>query len=492
VRVLALDQGTSATKAVVVDVDANRQGITVLAEVDVPVTGQRYDGDAVEQDPEALWRSILDAATAALRSVGGAGGVDCLGVGNQGETVLAWRRSSGEPLTPALVWQDRRAVSITERLQPWGQRLQQLTGLPLDPYFAAAKQTWVREQLLDAEQRDDADVVVTTIDAWVLNRLCGRAVTDAATASRTQLLDLDSTRWSSEACGAFGIDLASLPDVVACDEPLGDTHAFGSPLPVTGAVVDQQAALFAQGCRAAGESKCTYGTGAFLLANLGDTPHRSHNQLATSVAWATRDGDVRYCADGQVYTVGAAVRWLQRLGLIDEPADLDRVGGATPGSGGAVFVPSLAGVGAPRWVPEARGSFSGLSLSTTREHLVHAFVLGIAAQVTMLARAVEDDLGSPLTALRVDGGLTRSTLLMQAQADLLGAPVEVYPHACATALGVAGFALRGHAGAGAEEALVTGWQPDQVFEPAIPRDEAEETYGRWLAALDASIAESQP
>lgn len=484
-RVLALDQGTSATKAVVVDLSGPR--MSIASEVDVPVTGQRYEGDAVEQDPEALWESVVAAGRAALDEGGAA---DCLGVGNQGETVLAWRRSDGSPVTTALVWQDRRAVSVTRRIATWAQRLHQLTGLPLDPYFAAAKQVWVREHLLDDTMRVDPDIVVTTIDAWVLHRLTGRYATDAATASRTQLLDLDSTRWSSEACAAFGLEVASLPEVVACDTELGTTTVFGDPLPVTGLVVDQQAALLAQGCTGTGDSKCTYGTGAFLLANVGATPTRSHNALPTSVAWTLRDGTVRYCADGQVFTVGAAVSWLQRIGLIEQPGDLDRLGGSVPDDGGAVFVPSLAGVGAPRWAPQARGTFSGLALSTTREHLVRAFVVGIAAQVTMLARAVEDDLGSHLTSLRVDGGLTRSALLMQVQADLLGVPVEEYPYACATALGVAALAARGWGGPGAEDAIVAGWRPVRVFEPRMDRASAEEVYGRWEAALDASIAEA--
>lgn len=489
-RVLALDQGTSATKAVVVDVSAGSAGdrLRFLSEVDVPVTGQHFDGDAVEQDPEALWDSIVVAGSKAMDDAGGA---DCLGIGNQGETVLAWRRGSGAPVTPAVVWQDRRAVSVTDAMAQHAARLHQVTGLPLDPYFAAAKLVWVRDNLLDSALRADDDVVVTTVDSWVLHRLCGAFATDAATASRTQLLDLDATAWSDEACAAFGIEARELPPVVECDREMGTSDTFGRALPVTGAIVDQQAALFAQGCVQQGMSKCTYGTGAFLLAQLGTTAHRSHNQLATSVAWALRGQPSTYCSDGQVYTVGAAVSWLQRVGLVSTPDDLDVLAGAADDDGGVVFVPSLAGVGAPRWVPDARGSFSGLSLSTTREHLVCAFVTGIAAQVTMLARAVEDDLGGSLTALRVDGGLTNSDVLMQTQADLLGVPVEVYPYSCATALGVAAFALRGAAGPGSEDAIVAGWRPARVFEPRLDRRDAEEIYGRWLAALDASIAESQ-
>ncbi|MFZ0324208.1 MAG: FGGY family carbohydrate kinase [Actinomycetes bacterium] len=489
-RVLAIDQGTSATKAVVVDVTAD--SLTVQSDVDVVVGGLRYDGDAVEVDAANIWDSILEAGQRALTGLPKRSGppVDCVGIGNQGETVLAWRRSTGDAVTPALVWQDRRAVSVTDRLQASRARIEQITGLPLDPYFAAAKMTWVRGHLLDESQRDDPDVVVTTLDSWVLHRATGAFVTDAATASRTQLFDLDRTAWSDDACTAFAVKPEQLPEIVPCDTSIGETGAFGGSVPVTGLVVDQQAALFAQDCRTTGSSKCTYGTGAFLLANIGRTAHRSHNGLAASVAWQTGGDRPDYCLDGQVYTVGAAVSWLQRIGLISGPTDLDDLASSVTDDGGVVFVPSLAGVGAPRWVPEARGSFSGLSLSTERAHLVRAVVQGIAAQVTMLARAVEDDLGAPLTALRVDGGLTRSSMLMQLQADLLGIPVEVYPYSCATALGVAAFAARGHAGVGTELAITSGWTARRVFEPTLSRAAAEEVYGRWLAALDASIAEA--
>lgn len=481
-RALAIDQGTSATKAVVVDTDAG-----ILSDVDSPVTGTRFDGAAVEQDPEALWQSVVEAGRQALAA--GGGGVDCVGIGNQGETVLGWRRSTGEPVTTALVWQDRRAVAVTDRLADRADALHRLTGLPLDPYFAAPKMTWLREHLLGDDERRDPDVVVTTIDAWVLRRACGAYATDASTASRTLLLDVDAVAWDRKACDWFGLDVEALPRVVGCDGPLGETAAFGPRLPVTGAVVDQQAALFAQRGLESGDAKCTYGTGAFLLAQLGTTALRSGSGLATSVAWSLRGEQPRYCVDGQVYTVGSAVRWLERVGLVAEPADVDRLGLAVPDAGGVVFVPSLAGVGAPRWEPSARGAFAGLSLSTRREHLVHAVAEGIAAQVAMLAHGVEADLGAPLHALRVDGGLTRSRLVMQRQADLLGVPVEVYPHPCATALGVAAFALRGHAGPGAEDAVVQGWAPSAVYEPTWSRDQREERYGRWLAALEATLGD---
>jgi glycerol kinase len=488
VRALAIDQGTSATKAIVLDVDAG-----VVADVDVPVTGLSYHDDAVELDPESLWDSVVTAGHQALVAAGGTQGpgVDVIGVGNQGETVLAWRRSTGAPVSPALVWQDRRARSVTEELTDHAAMLHRLTGLPLDPYFAAPKMTWLRRHVLTTDLRNDPDVVVTTIDAWVLHRLTGEFVTDAATASRTLLLDLAARQWSDAACAAFGLDAAAQPRVIGCDSVIGETSVFGAAVPVASAIVDQQAALFAQGCRSRGDAKCTYGTGAFLLATVGDVPVSSSAGLATSVAWQLADGEHSYCVDGQVYTVGAAVRWLQRLGVIAGPEEVDQVGGSVDDTAGVQFVPSLAGVGAPDWRPAARGAFTGLTLGTSREHLVRAVAEGIAAQVTLLVRAIESDLGADLHALRVDGGLTRSTLVMQTQANLLGVPVEVYPHHCATAIGIGALALRGIATSTTEraaaDALTTQWAPTQVFEPAISLADASARFAQWETAYRATL-----
>jgi glycerol kinase len=488
VRALAIDQGTSATKAIVLDATGG-----VLAEVDVPVSGIDYRGDAVEVDPESLWDSVVTAGHQALLAAHGAqaAGIDVIGVGNQGETVLAWRRSTGAPIGPALVWQDRRARSVTEELADHATTLQRLTGLPLDPYFAAPKMTWLRRHVLTADLRDDPDVVVTTIDAWVLHRLTGEFVTDAATASRTLLLDVAARQWSDVACAVFDLDPAAQPRVIGCDSVIGETSVFGVSVPVASAIVDQPAALFAQGCRSRGDAKCTYGTGAFLLATVGELPVPSSAGLATSVAWQLADGEHAYCVDGQVYAVGAAVRWLQRLGLISGPEEVDQLGGSVTDTAGVQFVPSLAGVGAPDWSPAARGAFTGLTLGTSREHLVRAVAEGIAAQVTLLVRAIESDLGADLQALRVDGGLTRSTLVMQTQADLLGVPVEVYPHPCATAIGIGALALRGVATSSAQrtaaDALTTQWAPTQVFEPDVSRAEAGERFAQWQAAYRASL-----
>jgi len=475
VRILAIDQGTSATKALLVG-----PGQQVLGSAEVPV-GVRADGDAVEADPEELLGSVLAAGRAALAAAGARGSADAVALANQGETVLAWDRRTGRALTPAIVWQDRRSAGVCARLAPDAGWLAEVTGLPLDPYFAGPKMTWLREHLT-------RDGVVSTVDAWLLARLGAGYLTDAATASRTMLLDLDAADWSPRACAAFGLDPGDLPAVSDCAGPAGETSAFGGrPVPVTGLAVDQQAALAAQGCLAAGQAKCTYGTGAFLLATTGPRAVRSASGLSASVAWRL-GGVATYCLDGQVYTAGAAVTWLTRLGLLSRPEELDPLAASVADSGGVSFVPALAGLGAPHWRPAARGAFTGLSLSASRAHLARAVIEGIAASVALLARAAARDAGAPPSALRVDGGLTRSAVLLQAQADLLQAPVEVHRTPDATALGVAALA---RLGAGASGTLAEAVGPVRAEKVVEPRMSADEAAGR-IAAFEAAVESVAP
>jgi glycerol kinase len=332
--------------------------------------------------------------------------------------------------------------------------------------------------------------VITTTDTWLLARLGADYVTDAATASRTLLLDLDAAEWSAEACTAFGVDPGALPRVADCAGVAGETTAFGSAMPVAGLAVDQQAALLAERCFDAGQAKCTYGTGAFLLATTGARAVRSRGGLSSSVAWRLA-GTPSYCLDGQVYTAGAAIRWLGEVGLLAGAAELDAEGGSVPDSGGVLFVPALAGLGAPQWRPDARGAFLGLGLGTTRAHLIRAVIDGLAASVALLAGTVAADLGSPLTALRVDGGLTRSRVLLQAQADLLQLPVEVYEVPDATALGVAALARLGTGEASSVTEAVGPAEAQTVIEPRIGATEAAERLAAFGAGLQAVLAASR-
>jgi glycerol kinase len=472
-NILAIDQGTSATKALVVG-----PGGEVLGSGEVPVHPRSVPGHGVEQDPEELYASVIGAGSAALAAARAP--ADAIALANQGETVLAWDRRTGRPLTPAIVWQDRRSAAICTRLAGSAGRLAEITGLRLDPYFAAPKMTWVRENL-------SADGVVTTTDSWLLARLGAGYLTDASTASRTLLLDLDTVAWSAEACAAFGLDPDTLPEVADCAGVVGETTAFGPPLPVAGIAVDQQAALLAEGCLTAGEAKCTYGTGAFLLTTAGPEAVRSAGGLSTSVAWRLA-GRSTYCLDGQVYTAGAAVRWLTEIGLLARPADLDAVGGSVPDSGGVTFLPALAGLGAPHWRPAARGAFHGLGLGTTRAHMVRAVAEGIAASVALLAGCVAADTGAPLAALRVDGGLTRSRLLVQAQADLLQIPVQVCRSPDATALGVAALARLAMGDAASLAEAVWPVEVEATAEPAITHDQATQRLRQFDALLRAAAA----
>ncbi|MFI6934957.1 FGGY family carbohydrate kinase [Streptomyces sp. NPDC050287] len=470
--VLAVDQGTSGTKALVICPERGVLGTGFAA-----VRPRHLSGGLVEVDPAELYDSVVAAGTRALAEAGEP--VVALGLANQGETVLAWDPATGRPLTDALVWQDRRAESVCAQLTPHADELRQLTGLPLDPYFAAPKMAWIRRHLT-------TEGVVTTSDAWLVHRLTGAYVTDAATAGRTQLLDLDRVEWSPRALDLYGLSGERLPRVVDAAEFIGVSTAFGADIPLTAVLVDQQAALLAQRITAPGGAKCTYGTGAFLLAHTGGTPTRGTSGLVSCVAWRL-DGRTSYCLDGQVYTAASAVRWLTDLGVIAGAADLDTVGGAVPDSGGVTFVPALAGLAAPWWRGDLRGSLSGLGLDTGPGHLVRALCEGLAAQVVALAEAAATDLGDPLDVLRVDGGLTRSALLMQTQADLLQRPVEVSALPDATALGVGALARLGtEPGMTVAEAL-PDWKPAAVYEPRISADAAAERLAGFRAAVAALL-----
>ena len=439
-NILAIDQGTSRTKALVFGEQRD-----VLAEAEVPVFPKVTPDGGVEHDPENLWHSVVEASRRALTAAGGP--VGAIGLSNQGETVLAWETATGEPLSPAIVRQDRRSVDVNGELAARGEELESLTGLKLDPYFAAPKMAWLRRHVTERG-------VVPTLDVWLLHKLCGAFVSDLATASRTMLLDLDTATWSPVACEAFGVSSSELPEIVPRATVVGETEAFGAPIPVAGACVDQQAALFAENCHEPGEAKCTFGTGASLLTTVGPTPTRSSSGLVGCAAWRLGN-DTTYCLDGEVYTAGAAV-----------------------------FVPGLAGPVAPFWEPKARGSFVGLSLGTGRAHLVRAVCEGIAAEVARLAEGVATDLGRPLGRLRVDGGLTRSATLMQIQADLLQAPVEVYPLPHTTALGVAAFARLGMGDAATPTGAVGAWHPAAVIEPRISADEAVARLATWRTVAE--------
>lgn len=467
--VLAIDQGTSGTKAIVVD---PADGIVAVAECAVH---PRYlDGGGVEQDPGELLTSVLEAGRAAVARARRP--VDVVSLANQGETVLAWDPETGAPLSQAIVWQDRRSEPVCAELAGHADELAARTGLVLDPYFSAPKLAWLRRHV-------ERSGVVTTSDSWLLHRLTGEFVTDATTASRSLLTDLDGTGWSADLLQLFGLADERLPAIVANDVVVGTTSAFGPEVPVGGIVVDQQAALLAESCFDPGTAKCTFGTGAFLLANVGDEPTRSASGLTTSVAWRIGGRDT-FCADGQVYTAASAVRWLASLGIVDDARDLDAVAAADAGP--VLCVPALAGLAAPWWQPSARAAISGMSLSTGRGHLVLAVLQGIAAQLAEMAGAV-----GPLNALRADGGLTQSRALMQAVADVLQVSVDVYPSPHATALGAAALGALSIEPHRDLRSVVPPWAPVATHEPVWSAARADEFRDRWRRLVQTTMEEAQ-
>lgn len=467
--ILALDQGTSGSKAIVIDSD----GVHAVAEN--AIHPEYLPGGAVEQDPIELYNSLVDAGRAAVTEAGLP--IEGVSLANQGETVLAWDPNTGEPLTRCIVWQDRRAESVVERLRDHADEVHQRTGLVLDCYFTAPKMVWLRENLTTAG-------VVTTTDTWIIHRLTGEFVTDTSTASRSLLFNVDDVAWDARLLEIFGLTGERLPRAVASDEIVGTTSVFGPELPLGGLMVDQQAALFAENCLNRGDAKCTYGTGAFILVNMGETAPRFANGLTTSIAWTLR-GSTTYCSDGQVYTAASAVRWMQEMGMVTKPAAMDDT--ASPTSEGVICAPSFAGLAAPWWEPEAGAFISGMKLSTGRPQIVRAVLEGIAAQIAELSDLTSAELGEGLTRLRVDGGLTKSSVLMQAQADLLQTPIDTYPSAHATALGTAA-ALR--LALDPDLAVADApypWQAAAVYRPQWSPAEAKAFRQRWRSSVEANL-----
>ena len=410
--VLVIDAGTSETKALVIGDDGR-----IYARTSQKISTRTIGAAGREQDPREIWRSVEQTATAALAASGRP--VDVVALATQGESVLAFDPSTGAPLTPLITWQDRRAEPICRELSGHTEELVRVTGLRLSSYFSAPKMRWIRENLT-------REGMVATIDAWLLLKLTGRVATDSATASRSLVVDLETGRWDPRLLNVFGLDDEQLPQIVASDEIVGDTGLFGAPLPVAGVILDQPAALLAQGCLGPGQAKVTIGTGAFHLCNIGATVPAGPLPLTFSTAWEV--GGVRtLCTDGQVYAAGSAVAWLVEQGLIPVATELDAHCYAR-GPGQLVFVPGFDAPGGPRWIGREHGD--------TQARQVAAVVYGIAAQIADLVELS----GSDDEVLRVDGGLTRSRALMRAVADLTQMKMAVYPEAEATAQGAAALA----------------------------------------------------
>ena len=482
--VLAIDAGTTGVTALVVAEDGR---VEARGYQEFPQHFPRPGW--VEHEPEEIWVAVLAACRAALvdRSV------TAVGVTDQRETAVLWDRRTLSAPRRAIVWQDRRTTGVCNRLKDAGHepRVAELTGLRLDPYFTATKLTWLAEH----DQRSWAGVLdgrtaVGTVDSYVVARLTGgaRHVTDASNASRTLLYDLRAGEWSEQLCELFGVPRAALPEVVPSYGEVGrtDPDAFlGLDLPVAGIAGDQQAALFGQGCYDAGRSKCTYGTGSFVLVNTGSAPVLS-DRLLTTVAWMAPDGALTYALEGAVFVTGAAVQWLRDgLQLIGGAPEVESLARSVPDSGGVVFVPALTGLGAPHWDPDARGSVFGITRGTTQAHLARATLDAIAFEVRDVVDAMTSEAGCEVPTLQVDGGAAANDLLCQLQADQLGIPVQRPEVLETTALGAAFLAGLGTGVWSSAEELADTWRLDRRFEPAEGvRDDG--SHRRWAAAVERS------
>ena len=491
--VLALDQGTTGSTALVLD---RRGRVCGRGYAELP---QHFpEPGRVEHDPERIWTSVLAATRQALAAARvPARALAAIGVTNQRETVVLWDRRTGEPLGRAIVWQDRRTAARCEALRRAGREpmIRRTTGLVCDPYFSATKLEWwlahdARARRLAAAGR----LAFGTVDSWLVWRLTGGAVhaTDPTNASRTMLYGLRSRRWEPSLLRLFGVPASVLPEVRRSAGDFGVTRGVkGLPdgIRVAGVAGDQQAALFGQGCVRPGESKNTYGTGCFLLLHTGDRPVASRAGLLTTLA-CSADGGPAYALEGSVFVGGAAVQWLRDgLGLIRSAAETEAIARSVPDSGGVVLVPAFAGLGAPYWRADVRGALLGLTRGTTRAHIVRATLESLAFQSRDLAEAMARDAGAHLRALQVDGGAVANDWLMQQQADLLGVPVRRPKVIETTALGAGLLAGLGAGVWRSPRELATARALDRTFKPKRSAAWRRSEWARWRHAVDLLLGD---
>lgn len=481
---LAIDQGTTGTTSLVMDLEGTTLGRkTVEFKQHFPKPGW------VEHDPDEIWASVETATAGALEAAGVKGErIAAVGITNQRETTLLWERDSGRPIARAIVWQDRRTNDLCATLKEREDMARERTGLVFDPYFSGTKVRWLLDEVDGARQKADAGkLAFGTIDSFLVHRLSGGAVhaIDATNASRTLLMNLKGG-WDETMCEMLKVPASVLPTIVPSAGRVAETKGFGplpDGVPIAGIAGDQQAALFGQACFAVGDAKCTYGTGAFVLSNIGETPVVSRFGLLTTVAWQI--GEERtYALEGSAFIAGAAVQWLRDgLGLIEKASDVLELAQQVESSDGVFFVPALAGLGAPYWDPEARGVICGLTRGTTAAHLARATLEGVAHQVTDLLEAMTEDLGKPLAKMRVDGGAATNDLLMAEQARLAGLRIE-RPHELeTTARGAAMLAALG-AGLFTDKAEVAGMAPiERSFEVQGDREARQVARDGWRAAV---------
>src|SRR6188508_571811 len=463
--ILALDQGTTSSRAIVFNHDGSIRAVAQQEFRQIfPQSGW------VEHDANEIWQAQLDTARAALKKAGlAAADIAAIGITNQRETTVLWDRKTGEPIHHAIVWQDRRTAEFCDSLKKAGhtEKVQQRAGLVIDAYFSGSKVRWLLDNVPGARAgAERGELAFGTIDSWLVWKLTNgaRHVIDPSNASRTMLYNLRGS-WDDELLKVLGVPRALLPEVRSSSEVYGETTLLGGPIKIAGIAGDQQAALFGQNCFERGMAKNTYGTGCFMLMNIGTEPQISRHKLITTVAWKL-GGLTEYALEGSVFIGGAVVQWLRDgLGIIKTAADVEKLAATVPSSGGVYLVPAFAGLGAPHWDQYARGTIVGMTRGTTRAHIARASLEAIALQVMDVLKAMEADSGIKLKELRVDGGASANDLLMQLQADLLNVPVVRPKVAETTALGAAYLAGLAVGYWKNESDIAKQWQVDKRFTP---------------------------
>jgi glycerol kinase len=491
--ILALDQGTTSSRAILFDHDGQIQGVAQQEFRQLfPQPGW------VEHDAHEIWHSQLAVAQQVLKEHHvDAADIAAIGIANQRETTVLWDRKTGEPVAPAIVWQDRRTAGFCDALREQGKAalFQQKTGLVIDSYFSGTKLKWLLDHVPDARVRAArGELAFGTVDSWLIFKLCGAHVTDTSNASRTLLFNIHTLKWDEELLALLDIPHSLLPRVVPSSGSVGKTEPglFGIPIPIAGIAGDQQAATFGQACHHPGMAKNTYGTGCFMLMHTGAEAVTSHNSLLTTVGWTLGPqlpGQSDYLLEGSVFMAGAAVQWLRDgLGIIQHSSDVEALAASVPDTGGVVFVPAFAGLGTPYWDAYARGTIVGMTRGTTKAHIARATLASIAYQSADVLEAMQKDAAIELKELRVDGGAARNDLLMQFQADVLGVPVVRPMVTETTALGAAYLAGLAVGFWESRQEIAAQWQIQQRFVPAMSEDERAQRLVTWRRAVQRAQA----
>ncbi len=487
--ILAIDQGTTSSRAIAFDEQANIVGVAQQEFT------QLYPHQGwVEHDPELIWQTAISVARQVFNTAENKGyKVASIGITNQRETSIVWDRASGTPIYNAIVWQDRRTSTFCESIKTDNieKELNETTGLLIDPYFSASKIAWILDNVTGARRRAElGELAFGTVDSFLINRLTGGQVhvTDATNACRTSLYNIHTGTWDDNMLGLFNVPSAILPKVLNSIDDFGMTSPslFGRSIPITGVAGDQQAALFGQLCTQKGMVKNTYGTGCFLLMNTGEKPVLSNNKLLTTVAWQI-NGKTHYALEGSVFVGGAAVQWLRDgINIIDDARDIEDLAKQVKDSDGLVVVPAFTGLGAPHWDPYARGSILGITRGTTRAHIARATLEGIALQVYDIVKAMESDADVELTELRVDGGASANNLLLQIQSNIFDCDVIRPTNLETTALGaayLAGLAVGFYKGI---ENLQSQWEKEKTFTSNIENNKRDSLINQWHKATERS------